>query len=308
LFTFLNAIPAAESVVGNVIAWHLEDLPAGNTAYLALEVIAPDWQSMGETLVNQLTLNVFDPEGNITDTDVLFEEDELLCSYDPNDKQVFPEGVQDEHYVMSGTSLEYHIRFQNTGNYLAQNITVNDPLTDLLDWSTFEMIGSSHYCQPTLNTETGEVDFFFPDIMLPDSTSNEPGSHGFVRFRIDHIPNIPQPSVIENTAYIYFDTNPAVITNTTWTTIDDAALNIDEENRSLVSVYPNPASDNLTLNLGGNETVALSIVDGQGRVVYREININPGLRNLDISSLSPGIYTLRTQYSNGLHQLQFIKR
>jgi len=56
--------------------------------------------------------------------------------------------------------------------------------------------------------------FHFENILLPDSTVNEPASHGFVQFRINQLTDNPIGTVIENTADIYFDLNKAIVTNT----------------------------------------------------------------------------------------------
>ncbi|MBK9490010.1 MAG: hypothetical protein IPO07_15465 [Haliscomenobacter sp.] len=55
----------------------------------------------------------------------------------------------------------------------------------------------------------------FKNINLPDSTNNEPESHGFVSFRIKDRSGLAEKTTIDNTAYIYFDQNPAIVTNTT---------------------------------------------------------------------------------------------
>jgi hypothetical protein len=65
----------------------------------------------------------------------------------------------------------------------------------------------------------GIVKFNFPNINLPDSLSDEAGSKGFVRFKVKLKDNLPLGTTIENTAYIYFDFNAPIITNTTVNTI-----------------------------------------------------------------------------------------
>jgi hypothetical protein len=59
--------------------------------------------------------------------------------------------------------------------------------------------------------------------MLPDSTTDEPGSQGYVIYRIKPLPTLAFGDVIENTASIYFDENPPIVTNTTFHTIYDCA-------------------------------------------------------------------------------------
>ena len=58
--------------------------------------------------------------------------------------------------------------------------------------------------------------FNFENIYLPDSTSNEPESHGYVRFKIRTLNDPSIGEEIENTSYIYFDNNPPIKTNSTY--------------------------------------------------------------------------------------------
>ena len=141
---------------------------------------------------------------------------ELTCAYDPNDKQVFPNGYYEPHYILDGTELEYLVRFQNTGNDTATTVIVSDTLDANLDMSTFQLMANSHSVNTVIYNETGIVDFIFNNIMLPDSTTNEPESHGLISYTIKPIEGLEPETVLNNTAYIYFDNNPPIVTNTTW--------------------------------------------------------------------------------------------
>tara|TARA_B100000809_G_C14930349_1_gene456678 strand:+ start:8 stop:652 length:645 start_codon:yes stop_codon:yes gene_type:complete len=56
--------------------------------------------------------------------------------------------------------------------------------------------------------------------MLPDSNSNELLSHGYVKYYIETVNGLLPNDSINNTAFIYFDYNEAVVTNTTHNIID----------------------------------------------------------------------------------------
>ncbi|MEM6726195.1 MAG: hypothetical protein AAF598_19280, partial [Bacteroidota bacterium] len=68
---------------------------------------------------------------------------ENVDSYDPNDKQVFPEGVGQEGFIEANRSLEYLIRFQNTGTDTAYRVVIRDTLSRKLDMEEFETGASS---------------------------------------------------------------------------------------------------------------------------------------------------------------------
>ncbi len=60
--------------------------------------------------------------------------------------------------------------------------------------------------------------------MLPDSATDMAGSQGYFKFRIPLSEGLPNMTEVENTAAIYFDLNPPVITNTTNLLLVDCGL------------------------------------------------------------------------------------
>ena len=132
----------------------------------------------------------------------------IFNSFDPNIKTVNPQG----NLGIVDTLLTYTIQFQNTGTDTAINIVVKDTLNSNLDISTITVINSSF--TPLVQTFGNVAVFNFPNIYLVDSTTNPPLSHGFVTFSIKRLLG-SNGSPIPNKASIYFDLNPAVVTNTT---------------------------------------------------------------------------------------------
>lgn len=135
----------------------------------------------------------------------------VINSYDPNMKEVFPIKVEPGYTDW----FTYTIHFQNTGAAPAFNIKLIDTLDARLDLETFEVINYSHANH--FNLYNRNLSFYFPNIMLPDSTSDEDGSKGFIQFRIKPIAGIENGETIHNTAHIYFDFNEPIVTNTTET-------------------------------------------------------------------------------------------
>jgi uncharacterized repeat protein (TIGR01451 family) len=147
-------------------------------------------------------------------------ESEILCAYDPNDKLVKPDREGDENYTQFKDTMIYTVRFQNTGNDTAFTVVIRDTLDLNLDVSTFNILGSSH--REVLTTEILEdqfISFSFDDILLPDSTIDFIGSQGYVSYSIEPKDGIVENTIIENTASIYFDFNPPIVTNTTQNTM-----------------------------------------------------------------------------------------
>ncbi|MFK7772695.1 MAG: T9SS type A sorting domain-containing protein [Saprospiraceae bacterium] len=160
---------------------------------------------------------------------------EVVGSFDPNDKQGFPQGYGAEHYIPKDSEIEYLIRFQNTGTDTAFTVVIRDTLSSRLDFNTLKQGNSSHnYWLEVLDEEI--LVFTFDNILLPDSFVNEVASNGFVSFKISTKPNLNTNNVINNRAGIYFDFNEPVITNTTQhkigfvTTLDTLDVPICEGN------------------------------------------------------------------------------
>ncbi|MEO0404601.1 MAG: hypothetical protein AAF193_06995, partial [Bacteroidota bacterium] len=176
-------------------------------SFIQLEFNAPTEQFIGEIISNSFHVIGYS-NGVIAAEDSLELEHEVTCAYDPNDKQVFPNGFSDDHYILPETELEYLVRFQNTGNAPATNITIRDTISEYLDLSTFQLASNTHEVEITLDSESREVQFFFPNIMLPDSTCCFDESIGMFSYRIEPFADLPFETRIENTAYIFFDNNP----------------------------------------------------------------------------------------------------
>ena len=220
LFQGYNPITPLDSTLDNSIFMGFDELMPGQTEVFSIDLITPLVNSIGLEVTNNVSVTGF-----YNGEQVSFGEDsltmEIACAYDPNDKQAFPLGYTDNHWLLNGTDQEFLVRFQNTGNAPAQNVRIQDTIDVNYDLSTFELKANSHSVMTTINEQTRVVDFFFENIQLPDSINNEPESHGLVAYSISPVEDLPVGTVLENTAYIYFDNNEPIITNTTWNTIHE---------------------------------------------------------------------------------------
>ncbi|MGV3641004.1 MAG: DUF7619 domain-containing protein [Adhaeribacter sp.] len=149
----------------------------------------------------------------------------IIDSFDPNDKQVSPQGISRRHYIKAEEELEYQIRFQNTGTDTAYTVVVKDTLSSYMDVASLQIGSASH---PFTYTVSGKgrpvLTFTFKNINLPDHKKNEPASHGYVRFRIAQAPGNPKGTVIRNLAYNYFDFNSPIATNEVFNIIGDTIM------------------------------------------------------------------------------------
>jgi hypothetical protein len=142
---------------------------------------------------------------------------QITCSYDPNDMQVDPQGCGPQGYIPVGQPLTYLVKFQNVGNGPASLVVVSNTLDATLDASTLQVLGSS--APNVLQVQGNQLVWTFPNINLPPQSLDDLGSQGYVKYQVSPLASDPVGSVITNNAAIYFDLNAPVITVTTTNTI-----------------------------------------------------------------------------------------
>jgi PKD repeat protein len=73
------------------------------------------------------------------------------------------------------------------------------------------------------------------------------------------------------------------------------------------SVYPNPATTELTVELWWNVPNDIEIYDATGNLVYRQNAMTGSVIRIDINDLSTGLYTLRVTNKGGTTVRRFVK-
>ncbi len=274
-----------DQIEENKLSWLLtEDLQPGEKWNVWFNINNATEEDIGEQI--EIIQSFEDIHSGILKADTVSQK--VLCSYDPNDKLVKPD--LSSHRVLFETPLEYTIRFQNTGNFPASRVRIVDVISEYMDLNSFKYLGSSHDGSYKIY---GNTIVFEWDIYLPDAESNEPESHGFVRFRLDPLPDLAEETTVRNGANIYFDNNPPIVTNLT-TSIYVSELNpLDiEEPLNLVDIFPNPNTGNFTIQLKEptNHQYQLAIFDLAGSKISSQLLVHP---NAEIQLNKPsGLYVL----------------
>ncbi|MBK7525155.1 MAG: hypothetical protein IPI53_13685 [Saprospiraceae bacterium] len=105
-------------------------------------------------------------------------ENVIVGSYDPNDKTCLQ--GQYFHPDSVGKFVDFLIRFENTGNFAAENVVVKDIIdTSTFDVSSLLITDASHEVYTRI--AANKVEFIFENIQLPfeDETND-----GYVAFKI----------------------------------------------------------------------------------------------------------------------------
>lgn len=300
---YANPAPASNNTTTHTLTWNLSLLTPGNCKYIWVDFNAATTMVLGTNTLEMV--NVLPTSGNDIDmsNNIDTVHQIVVGSWDPNNKLAIATNYNDPAYQVVSTinadqSIDYTINFQNLGTASAVNIVVIDELSSDVDAASYQFLGASHNSMVSRVGNT--VTYQFKNIYLPDATANEPMSHGFVKYRINAINNLPAGNQISDFANIYFDFNAPVTTNNAIITmIVPSGINDVKANNVAVNSYPNPvnAAAQIQFELKATAQVDVAIIDATGRISSQLISdkLNSGVQKIsfDAAPLANGIYTIR---------------
>ena len=226
----------------------------------------------------------------------------IVGSYDPNDKTESHGGKILHSSFTANDYLNYTIRFENTGTANAINIKVEDVLDSKLDETSIRMIASSH--PYVLDRVGSNLKWNFNGVNLPPSVPNTQTGHGYIVFQVKPKPGFAIGDVIPNTANIYFDFNPAIVTNTCTTEFVSTLSNENFTFNNFKS-FPNPVKNTLTIsNASPIEAIEISSILGQKMISKK---VNDIQTEIDLSQLSNGIYFVKVTSQGNEKTIKIMK-
>ena len=269
--------------------------------YPAFQVPTIPTVSLGQLLTNSVSITI--PAGDInTANNTATLTQDIRSSYDPNDKQE-SHGGRILHSAFSANDyLNYTIQFENTGNADAINVRVNDVLDAKLDEASIRMVDASH--NYVLNRVGSTLNWKFDGINLPPSNGSATVGHGYITFQIKPKPGYAVGDMIPNFANIYFDFNPAIVTNT-FTTEFVATLGNESFAFNNFNYFPNPVKN--TLSISNDSTISkIEITSILGQTMLSK-KVNELQTEIDLSSLSNGIYFVKATSEGQEKTVKIIK-
>ncbi len=233
---FLNSSISPDTIFGDSLLYILPSMPPNSCIQISITDSVSAVASFGDVMFQHATaipiVNDTIPQDNSE-----FLTEIVIASYDPNDITVFPKCDVSKGFVQNGNNLEYLIRFQNTGNAEAINITIKDTLPSELNLSSIKYISSSDSVGFSIVNNVLTIQF--DSIMLPDSSMSLEDSQGYFKYSINALTNISIGNTINNKVSIFFDYNAPIITNTASTIIvaseDLVMLNVTPPTCTLVN-------------------------------------------------------------------------
>ncbi len=135
--------------------------------------------------------------------------------------------------------------------------------------------------------------------------TTSPGEWPIVDTTVYFTKNANQINKIKFTRYYAASDRQVIVFNKT--KYDALAVNEAIKNKLQVSVYPNPATENLFVELDSKiKTVQINISDLSGKSIINTKLSNQN--NIDISGLQLGMYMLTVSTENGSETVKFIKQ
>lgn len=227
----------------------------------------------------------------------------VVGSYDPNDITCLEGATLSPSEI--GKYLHYIINFENTGNFYAENVVVQDIIdTDKYDITSLQVLNASHNMAARVTGNKAE--FVFEGINLAAVGGNPPvGGHGNVLFKIRSKSSLVANDFVNKAAKIYFDYNAPITTNDALTTFALLSNQVVVADNSIV-VFPNPSGG--TFNIKSDTNVeSYELYDVQGRLLEKSIEGSTTVR-LDISGRESGIYFLKITSGKGSKIEKVVKK
>lgn len=295
--SFVSASITPSAIYTDSVVWYLGSLSPLQIGQILVNVYLSPSIPIG-TILNSYAqifpiINDINPSCNNATWEVI-----VTGSFDPNDISVDQDTIL-FNTLSNSSYLNYIIRFQNTGNDTAFTVKIINPIDTLrLDLNSLEFVSSSHPLEMIFVYYSRNMEFTFNNILLPDSNTNEPESHGFIRYKVKPKQGLNIVDSIQNLAAIFFDFNDPVFTNIAMTKIVSLTGFQNLSTRSDLDIYPNPASNEINLEISNtrkkNVSINLYNVYGQkikclfqGNIITSEFK-----KRFEIGDLHQGMYLL----------------
>jgi uncharacterized repeat protein (TIGR01451 family) len=255
--------------------------------YVTLQVPTIPTVSIGQLVTNTVSVTIPSGDANVNNNNASLTQD-IRGAYDPNDKHENHGGKILHSTFTSNDYLTYTIRFENTGNANAITVRVDDVLDADLNENSIIMVASSH--NYILSRTGNNLSWKFDGIDLPPSVPNTQIGHGYITFQIKPEAGYAIGDIIPNFANIYFDFNPAIVTDVCNT---EFVATLSNQNFAFndLNYYPNPVKNSLSIsNASLIEEIEITSLLGQ-KILTKKINELQ--TELNLSELANGIYFVK---------------
>ncbi len=218
-------IQEKKALFRNVEAWKYEGLNVSEERFMFLSLeTTPEMIKDTNAVVNLSAL--FIPDDPMADIGVYNLELQIVASHDPN-KMILRNQSINYRFLGKNKTLDYKVKFQNTGKGPAKLVNVGVEIPEVLDKVSIKIIDTSpkvimcdsaYTGQSCLDTviKKDSVHFIFRNIYLPgvqqEGVNDADSTKGFVAYEIKFMEK-PKKLPFASSAAIIFDKNEPIYTN-----------------------------------------------------------------------------------------------
>jgi len=302
LMSYVSATQTPDSQVEGALNWSYENLLPfeSRSIIVTLLINAPtdtgNPVNIGDELVFTSVITPQAGDENVIDNTFIFNQ-VVIGAYDPNDITCVEGDLVSPDLI--GEELHYVIRFENTGNFYAENVVVVMDIDEAkYDVSSLKVLNSSHDMRAQVRGNKAE--FIFSNIYL------DSGGHGNILLVMNSKHSLTNGDFVKSKADIYFDYNYPVITNEAETLFQ--ALNVvNPVLDNIISIYPNPTNDVVNITVKDNSIIkTIELFDIQGRLLQTQL-VNNITSELNLSSRANGMYFIKITSDLGSKVEKLIK-
>jgi hypothetical protein len=293
LMTFISASVEPDSQIAGAMNWSYENLMPfeSRSVVVTMQINPPTHPTYPVNIDDVLTFtSIIMPQNgdeNVSDNTYVFNQT-VVGAYDPNDITCLEGDIVDPEYI--GEELHYVIRFENTGNYYAENVVIAMEINEeLYDVSSLRVLNASHDVRAQVRDNVAE--FFFNQIML------DSGGHGNILLVMRSHTALQEGDTVMSKADIYFDYNYPIITNDA-VTVFETTMSIEENIKNVdLKVYPNPTTDYFNL-ASDSKILSIELYDASGRLIRTSL-VNDFETRQNVNQLNKGLYFLKIKTESG---------
>jgi hypothetical protein len=308
----LVAKPTPNKVEGDSAVWIISDFYSGEARQINCEF---ELDASTNTTINlEASIALQDNEeetgDNSSSLTQYLEEGDFEFK-----KQVFPSESGDTAYLTdTADKVQYQISFANYTSDTIRNVYVVDTIGLNHSLTHVKELGASHPYSIQIfsgqpGTNIGIIVYTFTNINLPPNPSKNPeivNNRGYVSFEIGLNSSLTEGITLTNKADVTFDYFDPEQTNWVYAIVNNEMVSVEEFPAvNEVKIYPNPTSNQLTLDLPLNhEDIEYHIYNLAGQDV-----LNGSLKTpvLTVEQLPAGLFFIKIKQGDEHYKSKFIK-
>lgn len=227
--------------------------------------------------------------------------------------RVYNEGAAPDGQIdANDTIFSYLYQFMNTSGDSVHYLKIVDTLPEEFRIHSITSPFSNFEYNMSMD-ENGVMTFEFPEVALPDSSVDYDASTVFISYFITAKQNLPEGTVINNTAtavfnrgattqttnvatnYIPGDTTTVTDTTVVTDTTDTTTLIWPVEPEPGFSIYPNPSTGRVIVQLTGTDAAEIKVLSAAGQLVLEKSLAESATEEIDLNAFGAGVYFIHVK-------------